>query len=213
MAVQDTGSTELMLRKIRAIIPALNDNSTLGIKNAQILRSLIILYVANIDPKYGYMGEIDEVDNLRYFTIGKLKKVSKKKGTAYPIEFTGPRATIPYEICQKDDYVRIRKEPGNRSSFALVEKGKRHCQNLVEHMYDEKYQQRDPMLISTGNQAADKVAVLSNILSVDQFVKRREIQIVLNKYPVFIGRKIEIEELNSFLENPTKSVMLITGEG
>ncbi|MPZ07243.1 MAG: hypothetical protein GEU26_12655 [Nitrososphaeraceae archaeon] len=209
MAVEDAGSIELILQKIRHIIPALNDNSALGLPNAQVLRCLIILYVANIDPWYGYMGKPNEDNKLRYFTIGELKKVSKKKG----IQFTGPRATEPYEKCERDGYVDIKPEPGNRTSFALFEKGKGHCRKLVVQMYDDKYPQQDPILISTGNQAEDKITVLSNLLSVDQFVKRREIQIVLNKYPVFIGRKIEIEELNSFLENPTKSVMLITGEG
>lgn len=80
-------------------------------------------------------------------------------------------------------------------------------------MHDEEYQQLDPLLISTGNQAADKITILNDLLSVDQFFERREIKIILNKYPVFIGREIEIEELNRFLENPTRSVMLITGEG
>jgi hypothetical protein len=102
MAVEDAGSIGLILQKIRHIIPALNDNSALGLPNAQALRCIIILYVANIDPKYGYMGEIDELDKLRYFTIGELKKVSKKKGSVYPIQFTGPRATEPYKKCKKE---------------------------------------------------------------------------------------------------------------
>ncbi|MPZ05698.1 MAG: AAA family ATPase [Nitrososphaeraceae archaeon] len=213
MAVPDAGTIQEILQKVRSIIPTLNDNSALGIKNAQILRCLLILYVANMDPKYGYLGEIDGIDNLRYFTIGELNKVSKKKGTAYPIDFTGPRATTPYEACQKDGYVKIRKGLGNRTSFALIEKGKRHCRDLVEHMYSEKYQQGDPMLISTRNRATDQMTALNDLLSVDQFIERREIQTILNKYPIFIGREIEIEKLDSFLEDPTKSVMLVTGEG
>lgn len=79
MAVEDAGSIELILQKIRHIIPALNDNSALGLPNAQALRCLIILYVANIDPKFEYMGKIDEDDKLRYFTIGELKKVRKRE--------------------------------------------------------------------------------------------------------------------------------------
>ena len=199
--------------KIRCISLDLNDTSNFASReNAKKQRHLIILYLANIYPSFKDAGKVDKADNLRYFTGPQLERVRReaaKKWEVAEIEFDRPRAAETYESCQKDeDFARVKIEGGKNKLYALTKKGFNHCQELIESIYNTKFSQT-----TSNNDNMNKITVTEDFLTFNEYVKRREVQTIIEKYPIFIGREREMEKLNNFMNDPTRSIMLITGNG
>jgi hypothetical protein len=204
-------TNDIILKRIRYLIPDLNDTSKYGAHNAKIRRHLIVLYIATIYPSFCNAAEIDNANNLRYFSGPLLQKVVKtvaKDWDTDRIKFNRPKSDEAYESCQNKGYVKIKRKAGNRKLFALTNEGIKHCQEIVNLTYNPLI---DPMAAKSDQ--TSKSMIIDDLLSFGQYCRRRDVQSTMSKYPIFVGRTEEKEVLNSFLKNHAQSIMLITGDG
>lgn len=126
-----------------------------------------------------------------------------------PLWFDRARAAKTFKMCQNEyGYVKVKTEPGKNILFALTEKGFKRSLEVIESIYNERCGR-----LPKDDHSTDKEAAFDEFILYEEYVKRRDIQVIMKKYPTFIGRQREIEKLFSFLNDPMKPILLITGNG
>jgi hypothetical protein len=204
-------TNEIILKKIRYLIPDLNNTQKYGAHNAKVRRHLIVLYLASISPSFWDAAETNKTDTLRYFSRPILEKVVKtiaKDWGTDQIKFNRPKSDEIYESHQNEDYVKVKRKAGNRKLFALTNKGMKRCQEIVELTYNSVIDPKSAKIDQT-----DKPTILENLLTFGQYCQRLDVKSTMNKYPIFVGRTEEMKVLNSFLKDHTKPILLIAGDG
>jgi hypothetical protein len=139
----------------------------------------------------------------------KVVKATAREWGTDRIEFGGWRsATIWYKVCKNLGYVEILPRPGNEQLFALTEDGFNRSLEVIDSIYRGKFGES-----STTEKTIDKNVVTDEFLSYDEYIKRRDVQILIQKYPSFIGRQDEMNRLSKFLNDPSNPLLLLSGNG
>jgi hypothetical protein len=205
-----------VFRGVQQVVYLLNGRNIDGIKlplgptDQRSNRYLILLLLAKT-PNYKYKGKIFK-DGL-FFSLPNLKKIANSFSPV-AIDFDRQRAFKDvFEKFEKEKLIKIKKE-GNNRLFGLTEFGESECKNILQELcllVNPNYN-----IVTIKPKIVDdekKDRSQDGLISLDDYLNRKEIKPLFNKYPNFIGREKEFNILIDFLNNESQEILIVTGEG
>jgi hypothetical protein len=184
------------------------NNLPVGPVNMRSNRYLILLYLATVSPRHTSLGKI--YGERIYFSAPNLKKIAKS--LYIPLNFDRQRCIEDvYSIHSKQNLVEIRTE-NNYRRISLTDLGITKCLDILRDLIITNFPEEKDQFFSKGSSKVYSITD-NNILSLDVYLKRRDIIPLFEKYPVFYGRRNEMELIENFLNDKRKQILFITGEG
>lgn len=184
------------------------NNLPVGPVNMRSNRYLILLYLATVSPRHTSLGKIH--GEKIYFSAPNLKKIAKS--LCVPLNFDRQRCIKDvYAMHAKQNLVEIRAE-NNYRRMSLTDSGITKCLDILRDLIITNFPEEKDQFFSKGSSEVYSITD-NNIISLDVYLKRRDIIPLFERYPVFYGRRNEMELIENFLNDKLKQILFITGDG